>query len=178
MQEICLGDDLSAFQTSYEATDEFQPNTVGFKFEYSYLLTTNDGPIYSILETNITGDFDFSVLDTGTYLLWGYSYIQTNGSISLEDFLNTPNAESISSIRAYIACGYHGDLDYKDPIGTPMEIQVVSETIAAVPIDNPIICAGTDTFNLTQLDSLLTGGNDWLVQWYEDSLGTNNNQLE
>ena len=169
--QLCQGDDLSAFQTSYEATDEFQPDALGFDYEYRYLLTTFEEPTYPILETSASGDFDFSRLDTGTYLVWGYSYIQTNGSISLDSFLNTPNGESIATIRTYIACGYHGDLDYNDPIGTPMEIRIISETIAAVPIDNPAICEGTTTFNLTQLDSLISGGKDWIVQWYEDSLG-------
>lgn len=166
--QICQGDDLSAFGTTYIGNDEFIPDAVGFTFEYAYLLTESNPP-FNVLDFNLSGDFDLSTLAVGTYLVWGFSYIQTNGSISVTEFL-TNEGISIENILAFTGCGYHSDLENLDLAGTPMMIEVLEPPVALLPSNLPSACqsATLPTFDLTQLEGDITGGSGLPLSWFTD----------
>ena len=120
--QIEEGEDLGAFQANYDANDEFVPDALGFSFEYAFLLTQNDAPTYTILDFNLTGDFDFSMLAPNVYRIWGFSYIQTNGTISILEFLSNPAITSIQAIGSYNTCGFDGDLTNFNRVNESVEI--------------------------------------------------------
>ena len=122
--EILEGEDITAFQTAYTANDEFVPDALGFNFEYAYILTENNAPVFTIIDFNTSGDFDFSSLGAGTYRVWGFSYIQTNGTISVLEFLSNQNIITIQSILSFEACGFDGDVTNLNTIGEAVEIIV------------------------------------------------------
>ncbi len=79
--EICEGDDLAAFGTSYTDPSENDP---GAGHDYAYVLSQNNPPNYTIISSNTSGDFNTTTLSTGSYLVWGLSYdlLNTNPSVS------------------------------------------------------------------------------------------------
>ena len=170
--EICLGEDLPAFSTDYSLSDEFAPDAEGFTFEYAYLLCENEAPDYPILQYSLSGDLDFSVLPEGSYLVWGLSYIQTNGTLNILDFLDVYH--SIGEIEAYTACGYDSDLDNRAINGEPMEIIVIDSQVSLVPTSLSRCTEGADEalFELNTLDSTLTSGAGGNLEWYLDEAMT------
>ncbi|MCB0628516.1 MAG: gliding motility-associated C-terminal domain-containing protein [Lewinella sp.] len=170
---LCQGEDLDAFTANYDQPDENEPMAPGFTFEYAFLFTSDAGPDYPILDFNFDGDFDFSVLPTGTYRIWGFSYIQTNGSVPLQDFLTT-QVGSIADILAYTACGFDADLDSLNQQGQVVEVQVVDSPTAIAPTEPLQTCGDqpTATFDLTTYDPLISGGSSLPVVWYSDAGAT------
>jgi gliding motility-associated-like protein len=170
---ICRGEDLDAFTANYDQADETEPLAPGFTFEYGFLFTSDVAPDYPILDFNFDGDFDFSVLPAGTYRIWGLSYIQTNGSVPLQDFLST-RVGTIADIMAYTACGFDADLDSLNQQGQVVEIQVVDAPTAIAPTEPLETCGDqpTATFDLTTYDPLISGGGSLPVVWYRDAAGT------
>lgn len=169
--EVCQGDDLDNFTTGYTEPDEFAPDAVGFTFEYAYLLTTNDAPTYTILAFNLNGDFDFSGLDLGIYVVWGFSYIQTNGAVSVSDFLGSPNASSIEAIQNFEACGYHADMDNQEAGFYPMRIRIIEQPIATPPNDIIAACGDESIVDLTVLNEQILSGQSTSVSWFLDQEG-------
>lgn len=107
---ITEGDDIGAFGTDYIRADENEPDALDFVFEYAYILTNDDAPNYTIVDFNTTGDFDFSQYPVGEYLVWGFSYIQTNGTIQVGQYLASV-VTSIQDILDYEECGFDANLD-------------------------------------------------------------------
>lgn len=171
---ICQGNNLDAFSANYEQADEFEPLAPGFNFEYAFLFTGDTGPDYPILDFNFDGDFDFAVLPAGTYRIWGISYIQTNGSVPLRDFLTSTAGASITNILAYTACGFDADLDSLNRQGQVVQVQVVDSPTAVAPTDPLETCGDqpTATFDLTTYDQLISAGSGFPVVWYSDAAAT------
>lgn len=171
---LCLGEDIDAFQTDYNQPDEFQPDAVGFTFEYGFLLTANDAPNYTILDFNMSGDFDFGTLPVGSYMVWGFSYIQTNGSVDLDEFLSTV-VNSVLDIQNYANCGYHGNIDNLDTQGNEVLVHISELPVASQPSDPPSNCddgSGQFAFDLTAYDMEVLNGNTGQVSWFLDPLAT------
>lgn len=172
--EICQGEDLGAFGVSYALPDEQEPDADGFAFEYAWLLTVDDAPQYTIFTFSLTGDFDFSILPPGTYFIWGISYIQTNGSVSVSEFLDT-EVNSIAGILVYTACGFHADVDNLDPNGIPVQVTVLPAPTATPPPGVVAACstAGTQVvFDLLSYNPDINGNSGLPVSWYTDAAGT------
>lgn len=168
---LCQGEDLGAFVVNYDQMDEMEPDAVGFTYEYAYLLVLPNG---NIIAYSLDGDFDFSGLSMGTYFIFGLSYIQTNGSVSIEDFLNS-FINNIQDIEDYAACGYHADLTNLNASNTVVEVNI-SASLDAVEPNQPLeACSpfvfGTATFDLTQLEQTITDGQGGQVNWYSDQFG-------
>lgn len=175
--EICQGDDLDAFSASYGAPDEFEPDANGFNFEYAFILTNTDGPTFTILDFNQSGDFDLSILTVGTYQMWGLSYIQTNGSIPVMDFLSDPDINSIADIQDYLACGYDGDLGTLDQNNTDMILVVTGRPDAFPPSNPPMYCdtssvGGTIEIDLTVFNEEVNVKTGLPVNWWLDQAAT------
>ena len=170
---LCQGEDLGAFVANYDEADEILPQADGLNFEYAFLLTEDDAPDYPLLSFNTDGDFDFSNLQEGNYRLWGYSYIQTNGSVTVTDFL-TNSVSSIQDIQTFLACGYDGDLDSLDRNGQIVEVQVVTAPTAIAPTNPLTVCGNLPTgmFNLTNYDLLISDTTGIPVLWYSDAAAT------
>lgn len=170
---ICQGTDLAAFNAVYDQPDESRPEAPGLVFEYAFLLTADDAPVFEILAFTLDGDFDFSILPPGNYRLWGYSYIQTNGSVSVTELL-TNSVMSIQQLQGYFACGYDGDLDSLDRTGRLLEIQIL-ETPQVFEPESPLSACGEDgqaRFNLRLYDTIVNGGRDQDVTWFTDPEAT------
>ena len=173
--ELCLGEDLGPFLADYSAADEMEPDAVGFDFEYAFILTESDDPIFTFVDFDTQGDFDFSVLDTGTYVMWGFSFLQANGLFDVLDFLNADTINSIADILAYGQCGFSGDLTNENINGIRVDITITDVIDPALPANFPQACeslTGTATFDLTSLDDEISGGQG-MVNWYLDIMGVN-----
>ncbi len=85
---LCQGEDLSAFTLSYAATDEVDPGTTNF--QYIFLLVDADSTI--IQQTN--GDVDFSNLTAGKYNVYGLSYANSNTPANVVDYINTIKSDT------------------------------------------------------------------------------------
>lgn len=166
--ELCAGQDIGPFLVTYEEVDENEPDAPGFNYEYAFILTQDIDRIFTIIDFNTDGDFDFANLPPGTYQVWGFSYIQTNGSISVTDFLSS-GFTTLAEIEAYSECGYDGDIDNLDAVGTAVTVIIfdgVGETVDLPPLVKCEESNGEATFDLTALnDSLST---NFTVTWYKD----------
>jgi gliding motility-associated-like protein len=168
--QLCQGDDISAFGTDYSLPDENLPDAVGFTYEYGFILTLDNPPFYSFVDFNTTGDFDFSTLAPASYMVWGFSFIQTNGSLSVTDFL-TSFVTSVEDILDYDNCGYHGDIDNLDFNGIPMQVIIFPGPTAFTPMNPLSACPdenGLALFDLTQLNDEINGGTGLPVNWFID----------
>lgn len=168
--EVCLGEDLDAFSRDYSQADEMEPDAIDFTFEYTFLLTLDDAPNFTILDRSQEGDFDFSLLPIGRYRVWGFSYIQTNGSVSIEEFL--VDKSTIADIEAFMSCGYDGDLGNEDANGIEVVIDIINTQSVPPPTDPLLLCgdaAGIASFDLSTQDSFLLQGLDGAVNWYADA---------
>jgi len=82
--KINLGADVGAFKRTYNNTsqkDPADPNntyTFGLNYTYAFLLTRND----TIIHHNLTGDFDFTTLPKGKYIIWGMSFKTVPASLT------------------------------------------------------------------------------------------------
>ncbi|MEN0006045.1 MAG: gliding motility-associated C-terminal domain-containing protein [Bacteroidota bacterium] len=169
--QICQGEDLDAFANSYDQADEAMPDAVGFMYEYAYILTQNDAPTFSFIDFNTTGDFDFSALTPGTYIVWGFSFVQTNGSLTVNDFL-TSFVTSIQDIEDFDNCGYHGDIDNLSQDGVVMNVEILPNEQATPPAAPLTACPdenGVALFDLTALDAEINGGTGVIVNWFIDN---------
>lgn len=166
--ELCSGEDIGAFQVTYEEADENEPDAPGFNYEYAFLLTQDINRIFTIIDFNTDGDFDFASLPPGTYQVWGFSYIQTNGLISVSDFLGS-GFTTLTEIEAYSECGYDGDIDNLDTLGNAVSIIIFDGVGETTDLDPLVQCEesnGEATFDLTALnDSIST---NFTVTWYKD----------
>ena len=167
---LCEGDDLAAFTANYDQPDEFEPDAVGFLFEYAFILALQDG---TIIDFNTTGNFDFSNVAVGNYIIYGFSYIQTNGSVSITQFLDA--VSTIQDILDFTTCGYNGDLTNLDPNGITMEVNITSST-QIFPVNQPIeLCSDNEnnilTVDLTTQEQVLTNGEGGQINWYQDPNG-------
>ncbi len=174
--QLCSGEDLSAFTPSYEAEDEIQPTPTEFAFEYAYLLTSTNAPDFTILEFNLDGDFDFNALPNGEYLVWGFSFIQTNGSMGINDFLNKENISTVEDIRQYRECGFDGNVDVRTASGDSLKIVIGLTPATPMPIEVPGGCISVGDefdFNLTALEDNFINNADQEVRWYLDSTAQN-----
>lgn len=166
--ELCTGEDLGAFQVTYEEADENEPDAPGFNYEYAFILTQDINRIFTILDHNLDGDFDFADLPSGTYQVWGFSYIQTNGLISVSDFLDS-GFTTLAEIEAYSECGYDGNIDNLDTLGNAVSIIIFdgfNEEVQLAPLIQCAENAGEATFDLTALDDSIS--TDFDVTWYKD----------
>lgn len=170
---LCAGEDLDAFLANYDQPDETEPQAPGLNFEHAFLLSTEEGPEYPLLDVSFDGDFDFSNLPEGTYRLWGYSYIQTNGSVTLADFLAS-GISSIEEIQNYFACGFDSNLDSLDQTGQIVAVEIVDAPTAVTPSEPLQSCTDelTANFDLTTFDPVISGGSSLPVVWYSDAGGT------
>ncbi len=166
--ELCSGQDIGPFLVTYEEADENEPDAPGFNYEYAFILTQDINRIFTIIDFNTDGDFDFASLPPGTYQVWGFSYIQTNGLISVTDFLSS-GFTTLTEIEAYSECGYDGDIDNLDTLGNSVSIIIfdgVGETVDLPPLVQCEESNGEAIFDLTALnDSLST---NFTVTWYKD----------
>ncbi|MBX2873792.1 MAG: SprB repeat-containing protein, partial [Saprospiraceae bacterium] len=166
--ELCTGQDIGPFLVTYEEADENEPDAPGFNYEYAFILTQDINRIFTIIDFNTDGDFDFASLPPGTYQVWGFSYIQTNGLISVIDFLSS-GFTTLTEIEAYSECGYDGDIDNLDALGNAVSIIIfdgVGEVVELPPLIQCEESNGEATFDLTALnDSLST---NFTVTWYKD----------
>ncbi|PHN05065.1 gliding motility-associated C-terminal domain-containing protein [Flavilitoribacter nigricans] len=170
---LCAGDDLGAFTAVYDQPDETEPMAPGFDFEYAFLITSDQSPEYPIMGYSYDGDFDYSGLPEGNYRLWGLSYIQPNGSLTL-DILLSNIVSSIADIQNYSACGDDLNLDSLNQMGQVVEIQVIAAPVAVMPAD-PLSTCTTDpngTLDLTLFDAEISDGSPLPVVWYSDANAT------
>lgn len=166
--ELCTGEDIGPFLVTYAEADENEPDAPGFNYEYAFILTQDIDRIFTFIDHNIDGDFDFASLPAGTYQVWGFSYIQTNGQISVSDFLNS-GFTTLAEIEAYSECGYDGDIDNLDTLGNAVSITIFDGFNEDVQLDPLVQCAesaGEATFDLTALDDSIS--TDFEVTWYKD----------
>lgn len=166
--ELCSGEDIGSFQVTYLETDENEPDAPGFNYEYAFILTQNISQIFTIIDFNTDGDFDFSGLDPGTYQVWGFSFIQTNGEISVSDFLAS-GFTNLNEIEAYSECGYDGNIDNLDAMGNAVIVTVFEGINSDIDLSPFVLCEennGEATFDLTSYnDSIST---ELEVTWYKD----------
>lgn len=166
--ELCSGEDIGPFQVSYLEADENEPDAPGFNYEYAFILTQDINRIFTILDFNTDGDFDFSGLDPGTYQIWGFSFIQTNGQISVTDFLGS-GFTNLNEIEAYSECGYDGNIDNLDALGNAVSVVIFEGFDNDIVLSPFVLCEesnGEATFDLTIYnDSIST---DLEVTWYKD----------
>ncbi|MEL7122027.1 MAG: gliding motility-associated C-terminal domain-containing protein [Bacteroidota bacterium] len=170
---LCEGQNLNAFVADYTEADENAPNTNAFDFEYSFILTQNDAPAYTIVDFNASGNFDFASLAIGEYVVWGFSYIQTNGTIPLSDFLSNL-VNSVEDINQYMACGYDGDIDNLDNNNEAVIVQIVAGPQPPTPFTPAIQCAdenGEAIYNLDDFNDSLTNDPTLMINWYTDANG-------
>lgn len=173
--ELCVGEDIGAFSADYSAVDEMEPDAVGFEFEYAYILTQNNDPVFDFIDYNENGDFNFSVLPPGTYVMWGFSFLQANGLFGVIDFLDSDEINSIADILAYGQCGFSGDLTNENINSIRVDIIIQNVIDPALPSNFPQSCessTGTASFDLTSLDEEISGGQG-VVNWYLDAQGVN-----
>ena len=170
---LCAGDDLGPFTAAYDQPDEDEPLAPGFNFEYAFLVTGDEGPDYPIMGYSYDGDFDFSGLPEGNYRIWGLSYVQPNGSLTL-DILLSNIINSITDIQNYSACGDDLDLDSLNQAGQLMEVQIVPSPVAVMPADPLQACSSDPTanFDLTVYDAIISDGSTLPVVWYSDVSAT------
>lgn len=167
---LCSGDDLGPFTANYDQPDENEPLAPDFNFEYAYLITSDEGPEFTILGYSFDGDFDYSGLPEGNYRIWGLSYVQPNGSLTL-DILLANIVNSIQDIENYAACGDDLDLDNLNATGAVVEIQIVGAPTAVMPSDPLQTCTNEPTavFDLTTYDPVISNGSNLPVVWYADA---------
>ena len=168
--QLCEGEDIGAFSTSYEAPDEFLPDANGFDFGYLYLLTNNDAPEYTVLDVDNNGEFDFSQLPPGSYLVWGLSLVLPGSNIDIVGFTESL-ATSIQDILEITACGLDFDLDNLNTGNDPVEI--IIGTPSTTEFSGPLLGCdnfdGTTSVNLTGFEEEITGGTGLPVNWYTDA---------
>lgn len=167
--QICEGEDLEAFSRAYEQSDEFEPDAP-FHFEYAFILTPSEGPQYPILDFAIDGDFDMDSIPAGRYMIWGLSYIQTNGSTGVGAFLSE-KVQSVAEIQEYAACGFDADLEPYTAEGVPLTIQISSAPPIFSPASPIALCMDkgqTLSINLRNYDQEINGGQDVAVNWYSN----------
>lgn len=140
--QICQGQDLSNFSTLYAPGQD--PSLQGYTFGYAYILTTNTSP-YNILQFNTTGNFNLAGLSPGSYIIWGFSYFQTENTPNVTSFLtNMPGFATISDLMAYTGCGYASSITFFADNNDTMTLQVVPPPVAdAGPDDDVCIGQGT-----------------------------------
>jgi len=131
---ITEGDDLGAFGTNYTAADENEPDALGFSFEYAYILTQNDPPNYTIVDFNTNGNFNFSNVPPGDYLVWGFSYIQTNGTINVGQYLANV-VTTIQEILDYQECGFDANLENLTASGEPVNVIIEDRPCFTIEVD-------------------------------------------
>ncbi|MEM8523740.1 MAG: gliding motility-associated C-terminal domain-containing protein [Bacteroidota bacterium] len=131
---ITEGDDLGAFGTNYDAADELEPDALGFSFEYAYILTQNDAPDFTIVDFNTNGNFDFSTVPPGDYLVWGFSYIQTNGTINVGQYLANV-VTTIRDIFNYQECGFDANLENLTADGEPVNVIIEDRPCFTIDVD-------------------------------------------
>lgn len=168
---LCAGDDIGPFTAVYDQPDEDEPVAPNFNFEYAFLFTSDEAPDYPIMGYSFDGDFDYSGLPEGNYRVWGISYVQPNGSLTLDDLLSNL-VNSIADIQNYSACGDDMDLDSLNQMGQVVEIQIVASPTAVMPADPLQACSDTPTasFDLTVYDAVISNGSSLPVVWYSDAM--------
>ncbi|MEZ5041498.1 MAG: gliding motility-associated C-terminal domain-containing protein [Saprospiraceae bacterium] len=166
--ELCSGTDIGPFQTTYVKDDENVPDAPGFNYEYAFILTQDINRVFTILDFNLDGDFDFSNRPVGTYQVWGFSYILTNGSISVSDFLAS-GFNSIADIQAYSECGYDGNIDNLDTLGNAVTVVIfdgLSNNFDLPPLVQCEESNGQALFDLTVYNDSLSANLE--ITWHED----------
>ncbi len=172
--QLCSGEDLGAFSSNYEAPDEFEPDAVGFTFEYAFLLTENNAPEFTILDFSSDGNFALDQVPAGNYLIWGLSYTLTNGSIDLSSLLNN-FVGSIAEINAFTSCGLSLNLDNLTSDNTPVELIITDPSNSNAP-ESILGCPlrdGSIAVDLTRFNEEVNGGSGLPVNWYTDMMGNN-----
>jgi hypothetical protein len=123
--KIEKGKDIGAFRRTYNSTDQKDPAdpnntyTFGRNFTYAFLLTRND----TIIVHNLTGDFDYSTLPVGKYMMWGMSFKTL--PTDLNTYLN--GKVKINTIQSEITAGtVCAKLTKSYTSGTEASIEIVS----------------------------------------------------
>jgi hypothetical protein len=90
----CVGRDLTNGNGGAEIVFTVSGNA-GAGFDYAFILADSGG---NILDSNTSGNFDFSGLSAGTYIIYGLSYAQTNTPNTVSTYL--AGISNISQIEA------------------------------------------------------------------------------
>ncbi|NIK72691.1 hypothetical protein FHS56_000177 [Thermonema lapsum] len=147
---LYLGGDLPAFQHNYLGTSAANSNP-GTAYSYTYLLSTAEAP-YEILAVAPTGDFDWTGLPKGRYMVWGLSYYNANAQ-TIETYLS--GKSNVSSIQADIdnsvVCAHLSNknrsgqvvvIEMKDPLGVE-EVNQLGIAVYPNPVKNGTIRMNT-----------------------------------
>lgn len=162
---INSGSDIGAFSTSYNAMDEIEPT--GFPFEYAYVLTTNEPPAYPIVAFNTDGDFDFSGLPDGSYVVWGLSYVDSGVTTNVTAFLSNGIA-NITDIPTFEDCSIITNLDNRTEGGELAEIIIGNMDCSLSFSKFDVQCSSDETGSI-QLT--INGGTaPFTIDWNVDSL--------
>lgn len=172
--DICEGDDLLngalvsvAFIANYSATDENEPNAT--YYNYQYLLANSSG---TIIQSGVSGDFDFSILNSGTYNVYGLSYSTNNSPNTVTSYLNSITGDGdtndINQIETEEANGvYCLDIDGLNAGGNPIQVMinplptlVVSNTSCAFNFQTYSIDVTSNANNLNATAGTVTNNND------------------
>jgi len=151
--QICEGDDMSAFTTSYSAADETNPGNVD---EYYYILTDNDGSTYPIITYNTSGDFNYSTLASGDYMIWGFSFNPINATtanVYLSSLINNNILEIQTDITNSNICA---DVDNEYASQKPARVIINALPVVSIlPAGSATVCPG-DGITLTASSTATT----------------------
>ncbi len=173
---ITPGNNLDAFSVDYSAADRTQPDGTqsGFNFEYGFILTENNPPTYNIIAFNTTsGNFDFSALTEGSYVVWGISYLNKRNANSLSAFLGN-NINTIAELQNTVIddCDVSISLDNRSQSRELMEIIITANCNVSVN-KTDVQCPSDATGSIALT---ITGGTAPLnIDWNVDSLDGSTN---
>ena len=169
--ELCEGDDISAFSPDWSAAGFEEPDGSLFDFEYGYVLSEPDPP-YSILDYNLSGDFDFSTLSPGTYRVWGVSFLYVNGEEDFMSFMDDPCIGDVETIEDYEACDYDCGVDVSTSNESTYSDEVLIEIIPAPddptdPMIGSLCTAEAEDYDLTDLIDIINNGTGLSVTFFD-----------
>ncbi|MBK8443503.1 MAG: lamin tail domain-containing protein [Sphingobacteriales bacterium] len=145
--EICEGSDLlddaaasAAFGAVYTQIDEITPIPAA-DYEYAYILADSLG---EILQYNLSGDFDYSLLPAGTYDIFGLSY---------NIVLNTP-ASVLSYLSSIDGAADPADNDIQEIVdadndNSSDDVSNGTVAISPTPATVGLLCLDLDEANTT-----------------------------
>ena len=136
--EICIGDDIGAFSNDYSSIFETDP---GAGFEYAFIVA--DNVTENIINFNTTGDFDWTVIGTGLYDIYGFSYDSANNTpASITTYLG--GVSTLAEINDDILAGLCADLDNAFANNNKVQVRVLPLPVADAGND-VAICIGDNT---------------------------------
>ncbi len=166
--QLNSGDDIGAFTPTYNAANEIQPDAAsGFTIAYAYLLTNNNAPDFSIVDFNLTGDFDFSGLADGSYIVWGLSFVTNDPTFNIASI---STLASVTEIQNTILneCNVSVDLDNRTESGELVEI-IIGDADCSLSLSKSDVQCPSDQTGSIQL-TINGGSAPFTIDWNVDSL--------